>query len=166
MCESDSRVRGEVDALGSALARQSAAGERLSGLSSCIGEGDTRVACFSVEANEKLAGQRDADDHFLLPGGKQSVAEAAEVLVVACGNGCDQEHDGTDAGPPTADRPLASSRATVIGDWSDADELGNGLVGIGADLRQLSHQPGDGAIGNSLDGAEGLREMCPQGIVV
>src|ERR1700751_1511861 len=76
-------------------------GERLSGLSSCIGEGGTRVACFCVEANEKLAGQRDADDHFFLSGGDQSVAEAAEAFVVAGGDGCDQEHDGTDAGPTT-----------------------------------------------------------------
>jgi hypothetical protein len=32
----------------------------------------------------------------------------------------------------------------------------DGFVGQGADLRHLCHQPRDGAIGHSLDAAEGL----------
>ncbi|MGP0105975.1 MAG: hypothetical protein ACLQMV_10000, partial [Rhodoblastus sp.] len=39
--------------------------ERLSEVSSCIGELCSRIACFGVEANEKFVGQGDADDHFL-----------------------------------------------------------------------------------------------------
>ena len=40
------------------------------------------------------------------------------------------------------------------------------LLEIGADLGQLGHQAGDGAVGDALDRAEGLVEARPQGIVV
>src|SRR3954451_16098324 len=109
-----------------------AAGERLSGLSSCIGVLGTRVACFCVEADEEFSGERDTNDHFFLSGCEQPVTEVSQAFVVASSGGGDQEQDRADTGAAAADRPLASSLATVIGDWGDTYELGNGLVGVGA----------------------------------
>src|SRR5258707_7283072 len=110
-------------------------GERLSGESSCIGVLGSRIACFGVEADEQFARERNSDDHFFLSGGNQSGAELPEALVVAGGNGGDEEQDRTHAGTSATNRSLAFSLATIVGDRGDTDELGNGLVGIGADLR-------------------------------
>src|SRR6266436_8765597 len=73
-------------------------GERLSGESSCIGVLGSRIACFGIEADEQFASERNSDDHFFLSGGHQSGAELAEALVVAGGDGGDQEQDRTHAG--------------------------------------------------------------------
>lgn len=61
---------------------------------------------------------------------------------------------------------LAVSLAAVIGDRGKACEFGDGLVGVGADLGQIGHQPGDGAAGDALHRAPCLCELRPQGIVV
>src|SRR5450432_1898453 len=68
-------------------------GERLSGLSSCIGVFGTRFASFCVESDEELAGQGNANDHFLFAGLEQPVAKLAEAAIVAGGNGRDEEED-------------------------------------------------------------------------
>jgi hypothetical protein len=63
------------------------AGERLSGLSSCIGESGTRIACFGIEADQKLAGKSDAKDHFFLSGSDQPGTEVGKAFVIARGGG-------------------------------------------------------------------------------
>src|ERR1700746_3760876 len=123
------RLRGEVGAL-------CAPGERLSGLSSCIGVLGTRITCFGVEADQKLACERDANDHFFLSGGDQPGAEVGKAFVVAGGSGGDKEQDRTDAGAAAAGGSLTLSLATVIGDRGEAGKLGNGFVGDHANLGQ------------------------------
>src|ERR1700733_4014028 len=115
------------------------AGERLSGESSCISVCGTRIACFCVEADEQFTRERNADDHFFLSFGNEPGAKIGEALVVARGDLSDQKQDRAHAAASAANRPLALSFATTVGDRSDADELGNGLVGVGADLRQVGH---------------------------
>jgi hypothetical protein len=70
----------------------------------------------------------------------------------------DDEQDGPHPGAAGAHGALAA----VTGDGRKAGELGGGLGGERADLRQLGHQPGDGAAGDALDGAEGGVEFRPQ----
>src|SRR5438552_1639175 len=96
--------------------RREAPGERLSGLSSCIGVFCTRLASFCVESDEELAGQGDANDHFLFAGLEQPVAELAKAVIVAGGSGRDEEEDRADAGAATAGGSLTLSLAAVIGD--------------------------------------------------
>src|SRR5581483_10610110 len=141
-------------------------GERLSCLSSCIGELGTRIACFCIEANEQFAGERDADDHFFLSGGAQAVAEVTEAVIIARGNVSDEEQDRAHGAASAADRALALSLTTVVSDWGDADELGNGLVGVGADLGQVSHQPGHGTASDALHRAPGIGKLRPQRVVI
>jgi len=86
-------------------------------------------------------------------------------LVVAGGDGGDQEQDRTHAGTSATNRSLAFSLATIVGDRGDTDELGNGLV-VGADLRQFGHQAGDGAAGHALHCAPRFGEPRPQRIVI
>src|SRR5260370_42361512 len=108
--------------------------ERLSEESSCIGVSGTRIACFCVEADEQFVGQSNPDGHFVFAGGEQSVAEFCKGLVVFGGDSGDQEQDRTNAGTSAANRAFALPLAAVIGDGGDTDKLGNGLVGVGADL--------------------------------
>src|SRR5262245_281896 len=96
--------------------RVSDAGERLSGLSSCIVIFGSRVASFCVESDEELAGQGNANDHFLLAGLEHPVAELSEAFVVSRGDGRDKEEDRTHAGAAAAGGALALSLAAVIGD--------------------------------------------------
>src|ERR1700676_1577537 len=127
-----------------------ATGERLSEESSCIGVLGTRIACFCVEADEQFVGESDPDDHFGFSCGEQSVAEGGKGLVVFSGDGGDQEEDRTDSGAAAADRSLALPLTTVIGERGEAGEFGNGLVGVGADLRHVCHQASAGAPGTAL----------------
>src|ERR1700730_1906331 len=91
-------------------------GERLSEKSSCIGVLGTRIACFCVKADQQFVGQSNADGHFVFSCGEQSVAERAEALIIARGNSGDEEQDRANAGASAANRPLALSLTTVIGD--------------------------------------------------
>src|SRR6185437_16082546 len=106
-------------------------GERLSGLSSWIGVSGTRIACFGVEADQELTGERNANDHFFLSSGDQPGAEVGEAFVVTRDGGCYEEEDRTDAGTAAAGGSFTLSLATVICDRGEAGKLGNGLVGQG-----------------------------------
>ncbi len=110
-------------------------GERLAEESNCIGVLGTRIACFCVEADEQFVGQGDPDRHFVFSCGEQSFLEGCKRLVVLGGDPGDQEENRTDAGATAADGPLALPFTAVIGEWCETDELGNGLVGVDADLR-------------------------------
>src|SRR5581483_7302856 len=151
-------TRSDTTAVGLPLRLGEGWGERLSCLSSCIGESGTRIACFCIEANEQFAGERDADDHFFLSGGAQAVAEVTEAVIIARGNVSDEEQDRAHGAASAADRALALSLTTVVSDWGDADELGNGLVGVGADLGQVSHQPGHGTASYAHNGSSSIME--------
>jgi len=78
---------------GQALALSRAAGERLSGLSSCKGIFFSRLACFCVEADEEFACQRDPRHHLGLAGIDQLAMEVRQAFVEAAGDTCDQEQD-------------------------------------------------------------------------
>lgn len=112
-------------------------GERLSLLSSCIGVSGSRVACFGIEADQELAGEHDTNDHFLLAGFEQSVAEFSKAFVVAGGGSGNEEKDRADAGAAAAGVTLAFALATVVGERGETDQLGDGLVGQRADFRHL-----------------------------
>src|ERR1700722_4517287 len=138
----------------------SSGGERLSGLSSCIGILGPRFASFCVESDEELAGECNANDHFFFTGLEQPIAELAQAVIVAGGNGGDEEEDRADAGAATAGGSLTLSLAAVICDGGEAGKLGNGFV------RQFGMKACNGASGNALHLAPGLGELCPQRIVV
>src|SRR5689334_9107915 len=125
-------------------------GERLSRLSSCKGVCSTRVACFCVEADEKFAGERNADNHLFLSGRQELVAEFGKAFVVACSGAGDEEEDRADTGATSPNAPLAFVLPTVVSERGQADELGDGFIGVGADLWQFGMQPGDGPSGNAF----------------
>src|SRR5204863_5829219 len=114
------------------------------------GVSDSRVACFGVEPDEQFARQCDADDHLFLACSHQSGAELGKTFVVSCCDGGDEEQDGAYCGATTSDVALALVFATVVSERRETDKLGNGFVGVGADLGQLGVQPGDGAAGDPL----------------
>src|SRR5438034_137330 len=138
--------------------------ERLSGLSKCIWHLSTRITSFCVEAYEEFSGESDADDHFGFSLIEQALAEVGEGWIVPAGEVCDEEEDGADGVSAAADGSLACTFAAVIGDWSEADELGDGLVGDSADLGKVGEQDSDGAIGDAFDGPEGAIECNPEWI--
>src|SRR6478609_7289731 len=107
--------------------------ERLSEVSSCICEFVTRVACFCIENDEQLAGERNADDHFLLSGSLQPLLESCQMRIIF-GN---EKEDAARPCPTAAHWSSTAALATVIGDRRQAGQLGDGLVGEDADLRQL-----------------------------
>ena len=127
----------------------------------------TRIASFCVEADEKLAGEGDADDHFFFAGGEQPVAEVGEAVIVAGGDVGDEEEDRADAGAAAADGSLALSLAAVVGDRGEAGELGNGLVGV--ECRSPAARPCSRATvrpATPLIARQGIGELRPQRIVV
>src|SRR5690349_13691358 len=68
-------------------------GERLSGLSSCIGEISARIASFGVEDDEQLSGEGDADDLQWFSGLAELGAEGGEDRLVAADEFGDDEED-------------------------------------------------------------------------
>src|SRR5215211_3390020 len=143
-----------------------AKGERLSGLSSGLGEFLAGVAGFGVEPDQQLVGERDADDLFGLAGLAQAGVEGGEVGLEAADHFGDPEQDAPHTGAPAAHGTLAAELAAVSGDRGEAGELGGGLAGQGPDLRHLGHEAGDGPVGDALDRAEGLVERAPERVGV
>ena len=90
---SDKRGDHNLSPLFAGRGRREAPGERLSEESSCIGVCGTRIACFCVKADEQLARQGNADDHFFFSSGNQPGAELAEAFVVTRGSSGNQEQD-------------------------------------------------------------------------
>ena len=88
--------------------------------------------------------------------------EVGKAVIIASGDAGDEDEDGAHPGTPATDRSLAVLLAAVIGQGSQADELGDGLVVVGSDLGQFGHEARDGAIGNAFHGAEGLVEDSPE----
>jgi len=89
-------------------------------LSSCIGVSGSRFACFGVEADQKLAGECNANDHFFLSRGDESGAEGRETLIIACGCSGNEEQNRTNAGPTALDVALAFALPTIVGKWGEA----------------------------------------------
>jgi protein ImuB len=141
-------------------------GERLSDLSSGIGEVASDVASFGIEADEEFAGESDADDLFGLAGLGQPAMAVDEVGIISANQVGDDEQDRADAASAAAHRAFAVELAAVTGDRGEAGELGGGFVREGADFGQLGEEPGDGSIGHAFDGAEGGIELSPQRITV
>src|ERR1700675_3146379 len=137
-------------------------GERLSGLSSGTCEFAAGVTSFSVEPDKELVGESDADELLGLSGEAQPFVEGGEVRVVSADNLGDDEEDGADGAAAASEGPFPGSLAGVVGDRGEADELGDVVAGERADLGQLGHEAGDGAVGDAFDGAEGLIELAPQ----
>src|SRR5215211_7208924 len=76
--------------------------ERLSGLSSGLGEFLAGVAGFGVEPDQQLVGERDADDLFGLAGLAQAGVEGGEVGLEAADHFGDHEQDAPHTGAPAA----------------------------------------------------------------
>src|SRR3954452_12842640 len=96
------------------------AGERLSGLSSCESIAFSRFACFCVEADKQLSGERDAHDHLGFSGRCELAVEGGKAFVEAADDVCDQEQDRADPGAAAPDVSLAGSGAAVIGERGPA----------------------------------------------
>src|SRR6266536_3775490 len=141
-------------------------GERLSGVSSCICILCSRIACFGIEADEELMSKSNSNDHFWFSGCHQPTMEVGKAGIIAPGYVGDEEEYGAYPAASAADRAFAVLLATVVGQRSKADELGNGLVVVGSDLRQFRHDASPGPIGNAFHSAEGLVEDGPQRIIV
>src|SRR5438034_2486975 len=125
-------------------------GERLSGVSSCICILCSRIACFGIEADEELMSKSNSNDHFWFSGCHQPTMEVGKAGVIAPSDVGDEEEYGAHPAASAADRAFAVLLATVVGPRSNADELGNGLVVVGSDLRQFRHDASHGPIGNAL----------------
>src|SRR5947208_613472 len=91
-------------------------GERLSGLSSGMSELTPDVAGFGVEADEKFAGERHADNHFWLTGGGEPAVELAKIGIVPAHDLGHDVQDGADAGAAAAHSAFAVTLAAVAGD--------------------------------------------------
>ena len=126
----------------------------------------SNFSCLGVEADEELVGEGDADHLWRLSGSSQPLLESDEVGFVATHHAGHDEQDFADRGAASAHTALALMLARVRGQRSNSGQLGNGLVGEGADLGHFGHEAGDGAVGHALDGAEGLVEFAPQRVGV
>ena len=111
-------------------------------------------------------GECDADDFGWLSGGGEALAEGDEVWFVSATDAGDDEEKVADGGAASSDGAFALMLAAVLGQGSEAGELGGGLVGEGSDLWHLGQDAGDGAVGYALDGAEGEVEVAPERVGV
>lgn len=68
--------------------------------------------------------------------------EGSKVRIVSSDGAGDQEEDGARAFAAAAHRAAATALTALVGDWGQARELGDGLVGEDADLGQLGHETG------------------------
>src|SRR5262245_14747887 len=113
------RLRGEARPQGRNERSEAGGGERLSGVSSCICELFSRIACFGVEDDEEYAGQRDADDHVGLSGVFQPLLEGGEVGIVLGDDPGDEKEDAAGSGAATAHGAAAGSLAAVVGEGGE-----------------------------------------------
>src|SRR4029078_142049 len=135
-------------------------GERLSELSSCKCVAFARLSSSCVEANEEFSGQGDTDDHFFLSSFDELLVEGGQARIVSTRNIGDHEDARSNAGASGTDMSLSDPGAAVVGKWRQASQLGNRLVGIDADLRQLSQQSCHGTVGDAF-GAQRLVKARP-----
>jgi hypothetical protein len=135
-------------------------------VSSCNCELVARIVCFCIEDDEKFSGECDADEHFWLSRLLQPLRESFEMRIEFGHDGCDDEEDTTRPGASASHMPVAGALAAIVGEGSEACQLGDGLVGDEADLGQFGHQAGDGASGHALEQTKGPLQPGPQRIVI
>jgi hypothetical protein len=87
-----------------------------------------RIACFRIEDDEELAGERDGDAHQRLSGIAQPLVECLEPVMEAGRSSGDEEHDGPDRAMSTTGDAASLALAAVIGLRREAQELGKSLA--------------------------------------
>ena len=132
-------------------------------MSSCICEFVARIACFCVEDDEELSGERDADDHFGLPGLLQPVVEGVEMRVVLGGYAGDEEEDGARSGASAAHRSVALRLPLSLAMGASPTSLVMALLEIMPISGTCAIRTRDGAPGDALDAAEGASRHAHSG---